>query len=121
MIAAGGFLVIVMLLYFFGVGTMGTTYNSKANTESETTMEKEVNVAIKDYAFAPDVITVKKGTKVTWTNNDTVGHTATADNGTFDTDVLVQGESASYTFDTPGTYTYHCTPHPNMKGTIVVE
>jgi plastocyanin len=57
---------------------------------------------------------------VTWTNQDFAPHTATADDGSFDTGRLDQGETGSVTFDQPGTYTYTCTFHPNMKGTVVV-
>jgi len=66
--------------------------------------------------------TVAAGTTVTFTNKDLTSHSATADDGTsFDTGLIGQNESATVTFDTPGTYTYHCTPHPTMKATIVVE
>ena len=78
-------------------------------------------VQIKGFAFAPRTITVKVGDTVTWTNEDSARHTATADDGSFDTGLLAKGQSGSVTFDTPGTYMYFCTPHPNMKGTIVVE
>lgn len=82
---------------------------------------EKVSVEIKNFAFGPKTITVKKGTTVTWTNQDTVGHTVTADKGAFDTGLLAKGESGSVTFDKLGAFTYHCTPHPTMKATIVVE
>lgn len=88
-------------------------------------MEKESKegtmVEIKDFAFAPKTVTVKVGDTVTWENKDSVAHTATADDKSFDTGMLAQGKKGSVTFDKAGTYTYHCTPHPNMKGTIIVE
>jgi plastocyanin len=77
-------------------------------------------VEIKGFAFNPATITVPAGTTVTWTNQDAAPHTATADDKSFDTGRLDQGQSGSFTFDTPGTYTYTCTFHPNMKGTVVV-
>lgn len=82
---------------------------------------EEAAVKITNFAFSPKTITVKKGTTVTWTNDDSVSHTATSDDGSFDTGMLAKGESGSVTFDKTGTFNYHCTPHPNMKGTIVVE
>lgn len=78
-------------------------------------------VEIADYAFNPPNLTVKAGTTVTFVNKDAVGHSATADDESFDTGVMIQNESGTVTFDEPGTYTYHCTPHPNMKGAVVVE
>ncbi len=71
--------------------------------------------------FSPQIITIKAGESVTWTNGDLVGHTATADDGAWDTNVISNRESKSIKFDKPGTYTYHCTPHPFMKGTVIVE
>jgi plastocyanin len=77
-------------------------------------------VEIKGFAFNPATITVPAGTTVTWTNQDAAPHTATADDKSFDTGRLDQGQGGTVTFDTPGTYTYTCTFHPNMKGTVVV-
>lgn len=77
-------------------------------------------VTIAHFQFSPQSITVKAGTTVTWTNNDSVSHTVTGDNGGPGSSGLSNGQSYSYTFTTPGTYTYHCTIHPMMKGTVVV-
>lgn len=79
-----------------------------------------VEVAIVDFAYAPGTITIKVGTTVTWTNEDNVGHTATSDDGVFDSGMLGKGSSYSYTFTTTGTYGYLCAPHPYMVATIVV-
>lgn len=78
-------------------------------------------VEIKDFAYSPASLSVKVGDTVTWTNKDLTGHSATADDGSFDTGVLAQGESGSFTFTKAGTFAYHCTPHPNIQGTITVE
>jgi plastocyanin len=78
-------------------------------------------VSIANFAFAPQSITVHVGDTVTWTNNDTVGHTATADAGSFDTGTIAPGSSASVTVHQAGTFTYHCAIHRSMTGTIVVE
>lgn len=81
----------------------------------------EVSIDIANFAYSPRTLTIKQDTTVTWTNQDSVAHTATADDGSFDTGSLARGESGSITFQNSGTYTYHCTPHPNMKATIIVE
>jgi len=78
-------------------------------------------VAISEFAFSPASITINVGDRVTWTNSDAVGHTATATSGAFDTGNIDQGESATVRFTQPGTYRYICTPHPTMTGTIRVR
>lgn len=80
-------------------------------------------VTISNFTFKPDPVTVKVGTTVTWTNNDSAAHTAASDSGqgaTFDTGNLSQGKSGSYKFDKAGTYKYHCGIHNYMMGTITV-
>src|ERR671933_260515 len=72
-------------------------------------------------AFADATVTMTAGQAITWTNGGTLAHSATADNGNaFDTGLIPNGQSKTVTFDTPGSYPYHCTPHPWMKGTITV-
>lgn len=78
-------------------------------------------VTIQNMAFSPASLTVKVGDKVTWTNQDAVGHSATADDNSFDTGVIAQGQSGSTTFTKAGTYMYHCSVHPSMHGTIIVQ
>ena len=76
------------------------------------------------YGYSPDSITVVIGTNNTvyWTNDDASIHTATSDNtGVFDTGNIVEGASVQFTFTVPGTYTYHCSYHAWMQGTIVVK
>ncbi|MEY9873257.1 plastocyanin [Streptacidiphilus sp. MAP12-33] len=79
-------------------------------------------VAIKNFAFAPAAITVKAGTTVTWTNQDSDAHTVTSQNnaGPLNSQALNTGQSFSYTFTTPGTYHYLCTIHPFMTATVTV-
>jgi plastocyanin len=78
-------------------------------------------VAIADFAFDPETITVDAGTKVTWANSDDAIHTATADDGSFDTGDLDKGDSKSITLEKPGTYAYFCRFHPFMKATVEVQ
>jgi plastocyanin len=77
-------------------------------------------VSISGLAFHPATVTVNVGDTVTWTNNDGVSHTATADGGSFDTGTIGNGSSASETFNTAGTFAYHCSVHPTMQGSVVV-
>ncbi|HET8524187.1 MAG TPA: cupredoxin domain-containing protein [Thermomicrobiales bacterium] len=86
----------------------------------EARAQDAVSVSIHNFAFDPGTITITAGTTVTWTNNDSTTHTVTADDGAFDSGNLPTGQSFSMTFDTPGTFTYHCAIHPNMTATIIV-
>jgi plastocyanin len=78
-------------------------------------------VTIRDFDFAPATVTVSVGDTVTWTNAGPTAHTATASNGSFDTGLLSEGQSGSHTFRQAGSFSYYCAPHPNMKGTVVVQ
>lgn len=78
------------------------------------------DVQIANFAFSPANLTISAGDSVTFTNADSAPHTATADNGSFDTGRLSGGQSATLTFSAAGTYSYFCAVHPNMKGVITV-
>ncbi len=69
---------------------------------------------------ADSITTIVAGQTVMWTNNDTENHTATADDDSWGTGTLKTGQNFVRRFDTPGTYTYYCSYHPEMTGTIVV-
>jgi plastocyanin len=78
-------------------------------------------IDIMNNAFAPSTVTISAGTAVKWVNKDGVKHTATADDVSWGTGTLEAGQNFSRYFKTPGTYTYFCSYHPEMKGTIVVQ
>jgi plastocyanin len=79
------------------------------------------SVAIKNFAFSPATITVKPGTRVTWVNHDEDAHTVAFQSSLKVASNPLQGnQSFSYTFQTPGTYTYICSIHPFMHGTVIV-
>lgn len=93
--------------------------NQTSNNSSEAT--GRTAVTIENFAYVPQSITVKVGTTVTWTNKDSVAHTVTSDSGgVLDSPLFSAGETYSFTFNEAGTFTYHCTPHPDMKGTVTV-
>lgn len=75
---------------------------------------------VDNYTFVPGTITIRAGTRVTWTNRDQVKHTISATNASFSA-LLSQGASLSATFNTVGTITYFCAIHPTMRGTVVVQ
>jgi amicyanin len=109
-----------------GTPSGGSTEGPSTSDTTDLAQETEVQITIRDMSFSPASVKIKKGAKVTWTNNDTVGHNIVADNpsssgGLPSTHPLLgQGETFSHTFETVGTFAYHCTPHPFMKGTIEV-
>ncbi len=75
---------------------------------------------MQNFAYQMANIQVRVGTTVTWTNQDNVPHSVTFKNGMKDSGLLSQGQSFSYTFNTPGTYQYYCTVHPYMAATVTV-
>jgi len=100
---------------------------SKARTPATRTVQPAavagaIAVQIKSYAFTPATLTIKSGTKVTWTNYDTAPHTVTVDSGPvkFNSPTLQKGDSFTYTFTAPGTYSYYCAVHPDMMAKVVV-
>ncbi|MAZ15989.1 MAG: copper-binding protein [Ahrensia sp.] len=75
-------------------------------------------VTIKGFAFSPATLTVAAGDTVTFTNEDSAPHTATAGDGSFDTGRLNKGASATVTIAGAGNHAYKCNFHASMKGTI---
>src|SRR5215212_3977437 len=95
--------------------------SSASDTDTISDTDAIVGVDIDDHAFDPAQRNIAPGTRVMFINNDTEPHTATADNGLFDTGELEPGESSWVSFEGAGTVTYHCELHPDMKGSIVVD
>lgn len=81
---------------------------------------RSVKVEIEDFAYYPDPVKIEEGGKVTWQNEDSAPHTATADDSSFDTGTLGEGKRKSETFKQAGTYSYICSIHPDMTGTVEV-
>jgi len=77
-------------------------------------------VGIAGFKFTPDAAATTAGKSVSWTNADTAAHTVTFDNGP-DCGNVAQAASVSATFPSAGSYPYHCTIHPTMKGTVTVS
>src|SRR5579883_1778903 len=96
-----------------------TPTTAPAATPTTASSSSGNSISIANFAFSPSSLTVKAGTKVTWTNNDSVTHTVTEGNGAFNSGDLAPGSSFSFTFSKAGTYSYHCSIHPSMTATIV--
>ena len=80
-----------------------------------------VGVHIRGMAFHDQRVEVRAGTTVEWHNDDPLGHTVTADDGSFTSPLIAPGQAWRHSFDRPGTYSFHCTPHPFMTGVVVVR
>ncbi len=78
------------------------------------------DVQIKNFSFQPSQMTVTVGTVIRWTNEDSVPHTVTARDGSFDSGRLDKGQSFEHRFDKPGVIDYYCVYHPNMTARIKV-
>ena len=76
---------------------------------------------IRAMKFTQERIEVAAGTTVRWTNNDQLQHSVTANDGSWDSGLINPGGSWTHTFTQPGEYSFHCTPHPFMKGVVVVR
>lgn len=106
--------------------TSNTTTQPPApsNTNSSTPNASEGKISIENMAFTPSQISVTKGSTVTWTNNDSTTHTVVDDlsnvGGPASGDIA-PGASYSFTFNKTGSFQYHCSIHPSMRGTIVVK
>ncbi len=79
----------------------------------------EATVGIADFTFTPATVNIPVGGSVVWTNNDKQQHTATSA-GNFDAGAIQPGTSTTVTFDTAGSFTYICSFHPFMTGTVVI-
>jgi plastocyanin len=88
---------------------------------------KAITVAMSQTQFQPPSVTISKGGKVTWTNEETLPHDVTKAGGpgpdfkSGESGGMSQGDTYSQTFDTPGQVEYICTVHANMKGTVTVR
>jgi plastocyanin len=78
-------------------------------------------VKIDNFSFGPTALTVPAGTTVTWTNRDDIPHTVVSTDGVFKSKALDTDDKFSFVFTKPGTYSYFCSIHPKMTGTVVVQ
>lgn len=114
-------LVVYGAIYYFVIAKQGGYSPAAQQTPQSAAPAAANTVQISNFNFSPATVTVKAGDTVTWTNNDSVEHSATADDSSFDTGLIGPGKSGTFTFAKAGTYTYHCQVHPTMKGTIIVQ
>jgi len=101
--------------------TSYSTPSPSPTTSAVTSTSNQNTVTIKDFAFTPSTLTIKRGANVTWMNDDTATHRIDSDTQLFKSNDLNKGETFTYQFNDTGTFSYHCGIHPDMKGTIIVS
>lgn len=106
------------LLVLSGCSLYGGSGSSNTSTSPVVSVEPNA-VHIQNFAFSPATLTVKKGTTVTWTNNDSAPHQIKS--ATFNSSQLSKGQAYSFTFNDAGVFDYSCAIHPSMLGKIIVE
>jgi plastocyanin len=128
----------ILILLTLGLVACGGSDDDTTTTQVETTTDttseepsgnapapsgeavRAAKVRIVDFSYEPDPVTIQVGGKVIWQNEDSDPHTATADDGSFDTGTIKEGKIKSETFKDAGTYSYFCEIHPSMHGTVEV-
>jgi len=116
--AAGTLALVAVLFAAFVIPASARDRGDRPDANgARTTVER---VRIVDFAFRPRVLDVSRGTRVRWTNTGSVSHTTTSNGGIWDSGSISPGGTFSRVFRTAGTFRYHCTIHPDMKGKIVV-
>lgn len=115
--------VIVVLAWGFkaGWGKSSSTTTSDETAGLNQTPTETTKVKIENFTYNPKMISVGKGKTVIWTNNDAMTHTITADDGKFDSGQLLPGKTFKFTFSETGTFSYHCSNHQAMVGTVTVK
>ena len=113
----------IVVLCTLGLGACGGGGSNDGNAApaNDKAKDQPSAVVIQNFAFAPDALRVKAGTKVTFTNHDGFDHTVMAKDGSFDSGHLAKDAVFTRTFDTPGTYPYLCGIHNSMTGSVVVS
>jgi plastocyanin len=100
--------------------------DSSSPTAPGTSTPADVTVTIQSNSgsnsYAPNPATMRVGQTIAWRNADSIAHTSTQDNGGFNTGTVAAGATSAATMmSTAGTFTYHCTIHPGMVGTLTVQ
>ena len=112
----------VRILFAIGSLSLSGLIFGQGEKEASTNSAKPNQIIIKDFHFNPQTITVKSGEKVTWINRDEEPHTVVSVENQFKkSSPLDTDQEFTITAGAPGTYTYFCSVHPRMTGTIVVK
>jgi plastocyanin len=101
--------------------TIGLIFSACKKDEDKNDNPGTNEVFIQNMAFNPSTITVAPNTTIAWTNKESTTHTVTSNNGTFNSGNLGKDSKFTFTFDSAGTYNYHCSIHPSMTAKVIVQ
>lgn len=129
MIAAGVIVLIIVLFMFVSKKTNNGNFSKAvfpqvkktASKSPEQTIRDNGVILIENASFLPANLVMKEKETVTFVNKDKFNHTAVADDGSFDTGTISPNSESTIVLNKTGTISYHCSFHPEMKGTIMVE
>jgi len=119
-----GIIISIIVIAVLVIGVLAFIFSQQPSSNNPTTpLNTQSNeISIKGFAFSPSTISIKVGDTLTWTNQDSTSHTVTSDSGSeLSSATLSQGQTYSHTFNTAGTYSYHCTFHSGMKAKVIVS
>lgn len=120
--------IIILTFTFLILLFLASCQKSEVNEQTKTALPAQKiseqtdstrDVKIQNFAYNPEITTIKKGESVTWKNYDSAQHTATSQE--FDSLTISEGKTFTQRFDKEGIYEYYCSLHPNMKGRVAVE
>jgi amicyanin len=119
------FIMVLGILFFAGCTNNQTTEITSTTAAQGVTTTTQISgnqVIIKNFAFGPAEMKIKAGDTVVWVNQDAAPHKLESDSGSeINSETLSNAQAYSHTFQTAGTYDYHCSIHPSMKAKIIVE
>jgi plastocyanin len=111
-----------MIATVAGLATVGANLAGAAPVRPvAATAVNRASITIRDFAFRPRPLRVRRGTVVTVSNRDSTNHSFTSNRGAFELSNLAPGRSGRVRFGRAGRFTYHCAFHPFMKGTVIVR
>ncbi len=126
----GKIILVVVIIIILGAGgyfisknrmqTGAPAQNSTSTNQNPAPQNQTQTVNISNFSFVPPSVTIKVGTTIKWTNEDSATHRVHSSTGVFDSGNLAQGNSYEFQFNTVGTYDYICSIHTSMKGKIIV-
>jgi len=111
-------IILVIIVIVVGYFIYRSSYSTKAPLNSSESIASDTIIA-KNSVFNPNELTVNVGTEITFKNDDSIAHTFTGDG--FESGDVKSGDSFKFTFNTAGTFNYHCSIHPSMTGKIIVK
>ncbi len=111
----------ILTLFALGAAIGSASARAVGPTQVSEQAAAVVEIEIVEFSFRADTTRVTPGTIVRWINRDQVAHTSTAEDGEWESPLIGPGETFEQTFDEEGDYPYYCTPHPFMRGVVIVE